>query len=197
MIRVKSLRQLKGKSKSKLTRKTYNELYYEKAGEAKCATTVYGADKNPKMVHIRLAGTISNVPALKNQKIQGTNILRPNAKVVLDLMTRAFEKSVNFNIPRYDEDVFVLIECAYRRNSFDEDNVLTTVRDWMEPQHIRGKDRGWGVGIVPNDRLVSGFAVKKAKTDKDADITEVYIRPLETIQHKYYAYIDYLKRPPE
>lgn len=165
-------------------RKPYNELYREYATTSLCSTTVIGKSINPDFVHIRLAGPIANVPALKNMKMQGTNILRPEAKVKFDLMTRAFQKSVNFQVPQFEKnvEVFCFIECAYRKSPFDEDNVLTSIRDWLEPSHIRKGDRGWGVAVVPNDNKISAYAIKKKKTDKDPLITEIYLRPLNDVR---------------
>lgn len=168
----------------KTTRKAYRELYAELAPKSFCSTTVEGDTRNPDLVHIRFKGPIANIPALKNQKIRNTNVLRPEAKVMFDIMTRAFQRSVNFTIPQFPAktEVFCLILCAYRKNTFDEDNVLTSVRDWLEPSHIRKGDRGWGVGIVPNDRTVSAYAVKKRKDSLDPLVTEIFLRRLSDVK---------------
>ena len=172
------------RSKQLKEKKTYNELYAEYAPKSLCATTVIGGTVNPSLIHIRLAGPIANVPALKNQKIKNKNILRPEAKVIFDLMTRAFQRSVNFQIPQFEPsiEVFMLVLCAYRKNSFDEDNVMTSIRDWLEPKHIRGSDRGWGIDVVKNDKMVNAYAVKKSKSATDSHITDIYLRRLKDVR---------------
>lgn len=166
-------------------RKTYKELYSELAPISFCATRIIGNLKNPDLVHIQFKGPIANIPALKNQKVKGTNILRDNAKVIFDLMTRSFQRSVNFNIPQFDKKtkVFCVIFCAARRNSFDEDNVLTSIKDWLEPSYIRKKNRGWGVGVVENDSMINAYAIKKQKNAKDCELTEIYLRKYSDIKN--------------
>jgi len=148
-------------------------------------------------VHTQLKGPIANIPALKNQKINGTNILRGESKALLALMSHLFQKSLQFQVPRFEigELVFCVIFCAYRKNSFDEDNVATTVRDWLEPRHIRNKDRGWGIGLVDNDRFVQALAVKKAKTAKNPDLTEIFIVPLASILSARDAFLSHIVGP--
>lgn len=168
---------------AKKPRLSYKELYHQLSPLSLCSTTYTGSIVNPDYIHIRLKGPVANIPALKNQKIQGTSILRPQAKVVFDIMTRVFQKSVNFEVPRYDAgvEVFCLVMCSYRPNTFDEDNVLTSVKDWLEPSFIRQKDRGWGVGIVPNDRCVNAYALKKKKTSLACDVTEIYLKRMDQV----------------
>lgn len=161
--------------------KTFGEFYYELAPLCQCATIIAGSQTSPDWLHIRLRGPIAQVPSLKNQKIKNSNILRPKAKALLSLMTKAFFKSVGYNLPSFTGEVFCLVVCAYRTVTFDEDNVLTTVKDWLEPQVIRQKDRGWGVGIVKNDRNVNAYAIKKSKLTPDSDVTEIYIRKVSDI----------------
>lgn len=169
---------------SRTRRKTFDKLYYELAPKSLCATTIVGEYLNPSLVHIRLAGPIANIPSLKNQKIKGTNILRDEAKVILTLMTAAFFKSVS-NMPLMFSpkvEIAVVALLAYRKVAFDEDNVLTSIRDWLEPRFIRKRDREWGIGIIPNDRVVNSFAVKKRKTAPDAHITDIFLRPLNSVR---------------
>lgn len=164
--------------------KTYKEAYADLAANSFCAAKVIGSLKNPKLIHIKFKGPIAHIPALKNQKIRFTNVLRPEAKAALDLMTRSFQRSVNFNIPQYSNDIklFCLILCAVRKRNFDEDNVLTTIRDWLEPSWIRKKNRGWGVGVVKNDKNINAYAVKKTNLNAEPEVTEIYIMPLDSIK---------------
>lgn len=160
-------------------RKTYREAIHAYSADSMCATEIIGENLNPKLIHIRLKGSVANIPALKNQKIKGTNILRPDPLAKLYLMTHLFAKSVNGLIPYYEKTIpiFCLILSAYRPRNFDEDNVTTTVRDWLEPEMMRQKHRGWGVGIVDNDKTIFALGFKKIKDSTGSDVTEIYIRP--------------------
>jgi hypothetical protein len=163
---------------------SYKAAYAKYAVGSRCKTLVIGDDKNPDGILIRLAGPVAKIPSLKNQKIKGMNVLRGEAKARLVLATDIVRVAMKrFALPTYEENVpiFCLVRCSYRGRSFDEDNVATTIKDWLEPRYIRNHDRGWGLGIVPNDKEVNVFAVKKVKADPDSDITEIYILPLKYI----------------
>jgi hypothetical protein len=129
--------------------------------------------------NLLLYGDIANIPSLKNQKIQGTNILRDAPKAKLVAMTRLFELALRkASIPSIviNEPIHVFIRSAYRPRRYDTDNVITTVKDWLEPRLIRQRDRGWGVGIVANDYDVNAYATRKKKGSAGAEITEIMIR---------------------
>lgn len=106
-------------------------------------------------------------------------------------MTDLFQKACNFQVPRFAPKfpVFCLVKCAYRKNVFDEDNVATTIRDWLEPKFIRNKDRGWGAGVVPNDRMVKIYATKKDKQSHDCEITEIYLWPYDLVKENEQLFI--------
>lgn len=59
-----------------------------------------------------------------------------------------------------DDSVFMLVICGKRSGRFDKDNVASTVQDWLEPRtkqigKRKKRDRGWGVGVVNNDRQIT------------------------------------------
>jgi hypothetical protein len=170
----------------KKTFKSYAEVLKEYSSGAKCSVQAVGY-RNPKYLIIKFSGPLAQIPSLKNQKgnsSSGKIFLRADARARLSLMTDLFNQACKFKIPQYDQkiQVFCLILCAYRKNTFDEDNVATTVRDWLEPRYIRQKDRGWGVAVVPNDRMVKVYAIKKQKSDPDSGITEIVIKPYSIIE---------------
>lgn len=158
--------------------KTYKQAYYENAQGSRC-NALFSSYNNPNFIKITLTGPIAKVPSLKNQKIQNTNVLRPEAKAKLALMTDLFRHACAMKVPRYEKSVelFCYVSFAHRTRSFDEDNAATTIKDWLEPSFIRKKERGWGVGIIENDKAVKIFTAKKQKSDKDSDKTEIFIRP--------------------
>jgi hypothetical protein len=163
------------------THETYQDARLKVAKDSFCRTTIHGSLTNPELVHIELKGPVASIPALKNSKVQGMNVLREATRARLEVMSEIFQKSVNFQPPRYTVRIFCLILLSYRGRAFDEDNVLTTVRDWLEPRFIRRHDRKWGVGIIPNDRMVNGFPVPKLKGAPTSEVTEIIIRPEASI----------------
>lgn len=135
-------------------------------------------------VHIAFRGPAAHFPSLKNQKIKGTNILRSDAKARLMVATNFVMSGMHdfpFKRAKKGQKMFCLILCAYRKNSFDEDNFATTVKDWLEPRIIRKKDRGWGVGLVENDKDVAVFAVKKTKDWTKFDTTNIFLLPIKSV----------------
>lgn len=163
--------------------RTYKEAYHYYAEGSKCFIKSESYH-NPLWLTIKLSGPVAQVPALKNEKMHGKGFLRPETKARLAIMTDLFHKACQHKIPQYAPkfSVFCLIKCAYRKNVFDEDNVATTIRDWLEPKYIRNKDRGWGAGVVPNDRTVKIYALKKTKESPDCDITEIYLWPYNIVK---------------
>ncbi len=169
-------------SRSKRTYPSYRASYAKYALESRCQAIVVGDSVNPDGVRIRLAGPVAKIPSLKNEKIWGTNLLRAEAKARLVLATDAVKAALGeAGVPHYEPNVpvFCLVLCSYRGHSFDEDNVATTIKDWLEPRYIRKHDRGWGLGIVPNDKEINVFAIKKTKDAKEPDVTEIYILQLK------------------
>lgn len=134
---------------------------------------------------------MAQIPALKNQKISGTNILRAEAKAKLVAMSELFQKSLNYEVPQFPATtrLYCMILLAYRPNAYDEDNCLTTIKDWLEPRFIRNKDREWGVGVVTNDRQLNAFAVKKDKAYPSCGITEIILIPEANIRDKLALFV--------
>lgn len=166
-----------------VTHKTFKQSYYQTAQGSKCNVKFTGY-KNPECFKITLCGAVANIPSLKNQKVANMNVLRPEAKARLVLLTDLLTQACSAKIPHYEPkvDVFCFISFSYRKVTFDEDNAATTIKDWLEPKFIRKKDRGWGVGVVPNDRHVKVYAIKKLKGDPNSDLTEIWLRPQASVQ---------------
>lgn len=117
-------------------------------------------------VVIELRGPIANIPSLKNSKLPGKNFLNLSVLSRLKVMDACFKQTIaemgNPDISFGADEVTCLVVCAKRKVSFDTDNVLATVRDWLEypvKKVGKGRDRGWGIGLVDNDRQIKGLAV--------------------------------------
>lgn len=128
---------------------------------------IHLSDDQPQRMVIELAGPIANIPSLKNSKLPGKNFLNRSVLARLKVMDACYKLSLQrakapANISFGKEPVTVLVVCGRRKVAFDTDNCFATVRDWMEhpiKKVGKGKNRGWGVGLVENDRQIKGMAV--------------------------------------
>lgn len=136
-------------------------------------------------LRVSFGGSLADIPSLKNQKIPNTNILRPRAKAFLAAMTETYRRATKDCGFSFDPEKYVAgwMELSKRKVSFDEDNPCSTVKDWLEPQLIRGGDRGWGAGIVRNDRKVLLFPIKKGLglDSGDEEWTDIYLCELAAV----------------
>lgn len=169
----------------KKNRQTKYDSYKQLVAKGSACSTkiVSTGEYNPEWIHIRFKGPLANVPAIKNQRFKGTNILRHEIRAHLEVMSEVFKASVDGEIPKYSAKtmVFCFLHLAYRAHAYDDDNCVSTVKDWLEPRYIRQKDRKWGVGIVKNDMYVNAFSLKKGRDDPDSHITDIYLMPAERI----------------
>lgn len=127
----------------------------------------YGEMQRVERVKIEFSGPAAHIPSLKNAKVIGGKVPYTNPQVtarlkVMDyLYLKAITQAKVTALPSFGTaEVVVVVVCARRKVAFDTDNCLSTVRDWMEPREKkggRGKARGWGIGLVDNDRQVKGF----------------------------------------
>lgn len=157
--------------------------YYKSTGTCSVRYTT----KGPFLysVAIKFGGSLAATPSLKNQKVKGTNVLRARPKAQLAAMSYAFNAACpGGGCPRFDPAQYLVawIECGARRGAFDEDNVATTIKDWLEPEFIRNKNRGWGVGIVKNDKTVTAIAQKKPKGNVS---TEIFLLPFDLVMEDF------------
>lgn len=145
-----------------------------------------GDRKRLERVKLEFSGPIAHIPSLKNSKLPGRNFINPTTAARLKVMDYTYKQSIEktgLRIPISfgNDDVALVVVCASRKVSFDTDNCLATIRDWLEPpikKVGKGKGRGWGVGLVNNDRQVKGLALYDKdlgmKLDKSIIILQRY-----------------------
>ena len=172
----------------------FDDLVSDVMRQSRCSLKVFGPMQAPDRVEIEFHGPCARIPAHKNQRIHGTNIIRPEAKAVLVAMTKLIRQAVppNYTLqfPKA-EQVLCFVHCGNRDGrSFDVDNVITTVKDWLEPSFIRKRERGWGIGLVENDRYVKGDGDIKGPGFESAMIVVVPRRgEVESMYNKYTNFI--------
>lgn len=143
-------------------------------------------------ITIALKGPVAAVPSLKNSKAPGTNYINEKTMsriVAMDALWNAACRSytgqdtavVGFG----DQPVHLLCIFGKRSRSFDLDNAMATVRDWLEPPWKtvgRGKQRNWGVGLVNNDSQITGYAVHASDIDLETTDTVISLRRLDDVR---------------
>lgn len=149
------------------------ELFRKYLEGAGCGIEVFHDGKALTRIKIEFTGQAAHIPSLKNSKVIGNYVPFTNPKVMarLKVMDFVYFKALSHlgirHLPSFGlQPVMMVLVCAKRKVAFDTDNCLTTVRDWLEPRSKlggRGKHRGWGVGLVENDRQIRGFVFQ----DKD------------------------------
>lgn len=160
-----TIHELWGEEKKKPTRKELR-LNYINGSECLVAPFYSAAKKITKIV-IEFRGHLARIPSMKNSKLPGKNFPSADVMARVEGMTFLYCKECEDLKIRPDfgtEEVFILLLCGDRGRSFDPDNCMTTVKDWLEPSEKQvGKrekrNRGWGIGLIQNDRQASGMAL--------------------------------------
>ena len=144
--------------------KEYLLKYSSGAG---CSIEVCVKERRLERVKLELMGPIAHIPSLKNSKVPGANFINPETMARIKVMDYVYKQTaaklgITFPLTFGREDVSIVVVCAKRKVAFDTDNCLATVRDWLEPASKmvgKGRARGWGVGLVDNDRQIKGLAL--------------------------------------
>lgn len=143
------------------------DLLLKYSSGAGCAVEILLRSGKVDRLRLELSGPIAHIPSLKNSKMPGKNFTNPDVMARLKVMDYVYKESisktgVHFPVSFGGEDVALIVVCARRKVAFDTDNCLATVRDWLEPSSKtvgKGRARGWGVGVVNNDRQIKGLAL--------------------------------------
>lgn len=152
---------------------------------SQCAITLGTKAGDLERLQIEFIGQVGDIPSLKNSKMPKTNFMNPQTKLrigVMDILFAMgaaklrFKKRITFG----SQPVALLVVCKSRSRSFDPDNVLATVKDWLEPRFKQvgrqRKNRGWGVGVVDNDSQITGICIKDSDLGLNLDKTIIVVR---------------------
>ncbi len=149
---------------------------------------------HPESIWIELYGEIAHIPSLKNSKpkfggIDKKTLARLKAMDIhFQLQLKAHgipAERINFG----SSQVFVQLITASSYRRANEDNSLTTIKDWLEPHSkiVGSKNkraRGWGIGLIGDDIQARGFALKAEDLEIHRDHSLVIVRPWESIREK-------------
>lgn len=161
--------QKRRKSKSAVLR---DKIY----SDSTCTVAIDGELPAPKSVEIEFRGTLARIPSLKNGKVPGKNFLKAEVKTRLTAMTELYNAFMGERSAKYTGQVFCLIILANSVRA-DEDNCLASIKDWLEPPIMRNKDRGFGVGLVDNDKNVNGYCVYAKRLNLLKNSTYIRVCP--------------------
>lgn len=157
----------------------------------------YYEGANLVAVHIELHGPISRIPSLKNSKMPGKNFMNNDTRSRLRVMDRLYAKAcqqIGVTPPTFgDSEVFALVVCGKRPTRFDKDNCATTVQDWLEPTikkvGKKGAPRGWGVGVVNNDKQITTLAFNSAQLDLTLNYSIVVVVRWDAIKESMHELV--------
>lgn len=138
---------------------------------------------NGQAIEMIVSGPAARIPSLKNSKLPGKNFLPPSTRRRIEALDILFEQSaleIGDKLKRYGETPVFCRVLLGAGNQADEDNAFATIKDWLEPscKMNRGKRRGWGVGLVADDKQVFGYAIYKSRFGDTSRDTTIAICPL-------------------
>ncbi|NIM21884.1 MAG: hypothetical protein GTN64_05620 [Candidatus Latescibacteria bacterium] len=144
---------------------------------------INGSRDETEQLTIDITGELARIPSLKRGRHPRFPGLYPDTEARLYGLTYLFDDIYENALPPTLNDelligVLILAPCNW---GTDADNCATTIKDWLEPasKQIGGKnkrDRGWGVGVVPDDSSIRLFALHA----KDARNAAAYSEPQHT-----------------
>lgn len=179
-----------GKKKPK-PKKTKEQRYHEYVSKSDLAVYYICDGKDRKRWALRLEwrGPLSQIPSLKNSKAVGSNRINDSARAKLEAMdTLWFRTTINSPVRDiFMEDyVSVILIPGTRLRNTDPLAAMQSIADWLEPASkpvgIKGKPRGWGIGLISDDKYVVPYAPPEGATGLERDFTEVIIRPWASVR---------------
>lgn len=136
-------------------------------------------DNYLRFFQIELSGAIAKIPSLKNQKIPGRNFISNKAQGHLRAMTDLYRfrtSGAQLSFPP-ETDVYCQVIIA-QGSRVDEDNGYAAIKDWLEPP----ENRNWGIGIITDDKFVTGEARHCRRIDENFDRTLITVRLLSEVK---------------
>ena len=143
-----------------------------------------------RKIHIRFRGPVAATPCFKNNREGGIGL--PNSVIArLRLMDTLYQEWMYTHkwerVKFKQEKCFMMCRFATRGTkrggNFDSDNAFSTVKDWLEPPIKNKMNRGWGIGLIENDRQIRGYSENKDRDEEGADITDIYIYRYDYIEY--------------
>lgn len=154
-------------------------------------------DKSPTLsrLTIQIHGALAHIPSIKNNRHPRFPGIDKKVLAKLKALDILFFKAVEgigyskefLNL--HDSYIFITLITANSKRAANEDNAMTTIKDWLEPRtKIVGgknkKDRGWGIGIIKDDIQARGIALKSEDLNRQSEHTLIVIQKWVDVSHK-------------
>lgn len=163
--------------------------------------SVFPGLHHPNRIWIEIRGKLANIPAIKNNRnprFPGIDRIILAKMRSLDAMfaREAKRQGLSHEALRFGKTkVFVSIITAASNSGLNEDNVLTSIKDWLEPRtkQVGGKNkraRGWGIGLIDDDITARGIAVKSEDLDSPAPYTRIVIEPFTAVKESLVSFFE-------
>lgn len=157
--------------------KSVREEYERFLFGSNCHVNILQEVNGQQSLQIMFVGALSKIPSLKNSKIPGKNFISNKAQGQLKAMTDLFKHSLcNRTAPKFDEDIFVSVIIG-AGSRVDEDNGFAAIKDWLEPKSKN--ERGWGIGLVDDDKVITGYAIHGKRIGVEISPTIITVRPYQ------------------
>jgi hypothetical protein len=138
-------------------------------------------------IWIEFHGALANIPAIKNNRhprfpgIDKTILCKLKAMDIL-FVRECQSQGLSSHMLNFGSDmVFVTLVTANTKRLSNEDNAMTTVKDWLEPRSkiVGGKKkawRGWGIGLIHDDIQARGIALKSEDLGVHANHSRIVVQ---------------------
>lgn len=143
----------------------------------------------PRFIYVEFRGKLARLPSLKNSRIPGT-FFNPDTHAKLHAMTILAQREIQrlgLVLSFGDVPVSAMLICGQRNTDFDTDNCLASIKDWLEPasKEVGGKkkrERGWGIGVVPDDKQITGYALHSEQTVIAHEYSVLIVKPFDDVR---------------
>lgn len=173
--------------------KKLHEMIAEFVAGSRIFVQVLTGEAAPKRIWIEIHGTLAHIPSHKNNrhpKFPGIDRVVLAKLRALDVLFIREVRRQGLNHPDVffgQKRIFVSVLLAATKRATNEDNALTTIKDWLEPRTkvVGGKNkkkRGWGIGLILDDVQARGLALKSDDLSMIMPHTRIVIEPFEVVR---------------
>lgn len=177
--------------------KTRGDLKNQIINGSEMLVSVSLGEECPQLIYIEIHGILAQIPSLKNNRQFGGIERRTLAaleamdKLFIDAVTeQGFKHSQLF----FGEKMVHITILAGGRKTANEDNAMTTIKDWLELRtkvigRKNKRQRGWGISLIKDDIQARGYALKAQDIGLNQAYTSISIKPWSDIQEEAFSFM--------
>ena len=183
----------------KIKPNTRGDLVAQLMNDSEIFLSVIKGSERPECIWIEFRGALAHIPAIKNNRHPSFPGIDRRVLGFLHAMDQMFIKEAVHQKLRLSDlsfgDQMAHVNLVVGgRASADEDNAMSTIKDWLEPRTkiVGGKNkhpRGWGIGLVNNDNQLRGYPLKSDDLALNMNYTRIVIRPWDQIRELAVNYV--------